>query len=199
MAQTCVLFHKPPVPKLSQLELVLSSYRIHHPNRFHHNLRMSPKTFDAILNHIRDDPVFYSDSNNAQLPPSYQLAVFLWQMGHFGNVASVSSIAQWARCSEGTVWHCTRWCMIAVMQLHPHAFAKPNHHEIAQAKAWVERTSCKACSKGWCMVDGTLVPLSDKPGHHGPAYFDCKSNYSLNVQVTHLIQYSVLRYLFGAW
>lgn len=33
------------------------------------------------------------------------------------------------------------------------------------------------------MVDGTLIPLFEKPGHHGEAYFDRKSNYSLNVQV----------------
>ena len=33
-------------------------------------------------------------------------------------------------------------------------------------------------------MDGTLVPLADKPGYHGEAYFDRKSNYSLNVQVS---------------
>ncbi|KAF8805036.1 hypothetical protein BYT27DRAFT_7105658, partial [Phlegmacium glaucopus] len=37
---------------------------------------------------------------------------------------------------------------------------------------------------GFCIVDGTLVPLAKKPGHHGEGYFDCKSNYSLNVQVS---------------
>jgi DDE superfamily endonuclease len=33
------------------------------------------------------------------------------------------------------------------------------------------------------MVDGILVPLSDKPGMHSKAYFDCKSHYSLSLQV----------------
>jgi hypothetical protein len=38
------------------------------------------------------------------------------------------------------------------------------------------------------MVDGTLIPLFEKPGHHGEVYFDRKSNYSLNVQVCpHLV------------
>ena len=134
MACTCILFHKPPIPKLSQLELVLTSYCIHHPNHFCCNLRLSPKTYDAILSHIEDDPIFYSDPNHNQLPPLYQLAIFLWWMGHFGNAASVASIAQWAGCSEGTVWHCTQWCMIAVMRLHPCAFARPTHCEIAGAK-----------------------------------------------------------------
>jgi hypothetical protein len=35
------------------------------------------------------------------------------------------------------------------------------------------------------MVDGTLVPLFEKPHHFGEGYFDRKSNYSLNVQVYH--------------
>ena len=54
MVWTHILFHKPPIPKLSQLELVLTSYHIHHPNHFCCNLRLSPKTYDAILSHIED-------------------------------------------------------------------------------------------------------------------------------------------------
>jgi hypothetical protein len=52
-----------------------------------------------------------------------------------------------------------------------------------RAKEWVESVSCAEWHYKFCMVDGTLVPLSQKPGHHGEAYFDRKSNYSLNVQV----------------
>lgn len=36
---------------------------------------------------------------------------------------------------------------------------------------------------GYCMVDGTPIVLFQKPGYHGKAYFDRKSNYSLNLQV----------------
>jgi hypothetical protein len=38
-----------------------------------------------------------------QIPISSQLAITLYWLGHFGNAASVESIAQWARCSAGTV------------------------------------------------------------------------------------------------
>ncbi len=34
------------------------------------------------------------------------------------------------------------------------------------------------------MVDGTLVPLFEKPGGHGEGYYDRKGNYSMNVQVS---------------
>ncbi|KAF7312741.1 DDE Tnp4 domain-containing protein [Mycena indigotica] len=47
------------------------------------------------------------------------------------------------------------------------------------------------------MFDRTLVPLSDKPGHHGKAYFDRKSNYSLNVQLINLPNLRIVDYVIG--
>jgi hypothetical protein len=59
----------------------------------------------------------------------------------------------------------------------------PNAREKAEAKECVEAAECVAWRDGWIFVKGTLVPLADKTGYHGEAYFDRKSNYSLNVQV----------------
>ena len=36
---------------------------------------------------------------------------------------------------------------------------------------------------GWCMIDGTLVPLNSKPHYFGERFFNQKSNYSVNMQV----------------
>src|SRR6266436_2348091 len=69
---------------------------------------------------------------------------------------------------------------------------RPTVAEIAEAKAWVASQSCRAWCKGYCMVNGTLVKLEDKPGHHSEAYFDRKSQYSLNVQVCHPLCFSLL-------
>lgn len=51
------------------------------------------------------------------------------------------------------------------------------------AKQWVEDNSCPAWRDGWLMVDGTLVPLFQRPAFFGNTWFDRKSNYSMNVQV----------------
>lgn len=51
------------------------------------------------------------------------------------------------------------------------------------AKQWVEDRSCPAWRNGWLMVDGTLVPLFQRPAFFGNTWFDRKSNYSMNVQV----------------
>jgi hypothetical protein len=176
-----VLFPKEKVPKLSQLGLVLESYRTSHPKRFQRNLRVQSETFDALVTKIEDDPIFHSNSYKQQLPVKFQLAITLYRFGHFGNAASVEGIAQWAGCSVGLVVSCTRRVIMALTRLHDEAFRiLPTH--IADAKAFVARV-CYAWRHGWCMADGTLIPLSDKPGYHGEAYFDCKSNYSLNIMV----------------
>ncbi|KAJ7476807.1 hypothetical protein FB451DRAFT_963113, partial [Mycena latifolia] len=67
--------------------------------------------------------------------------------------------------------------------LHDSVIRWPTEAEKDEAKEWVESASCEDWAGGFCMVDGTLVPLFEKPGHHGEVYFDRKSNYSLNVQV----------------
>ena len=86
--------------------------------------------------------------------------------------------------NEGTVFNATRRVITAFLALHDTAIRWPTEREKEAAKAWVEARSCRAWRGGFCMVDGTLIPLFEKPGFHGEDYFDRKSNYSLNVQVS---------------
>ncbi|KAF9510211.1 hypothetical protein BS47DRAFT_1300465, partial [Hydnum rufescens UP504] len=117
------------------------------------------------------------------IPISSQLAIMLYQLGHFGNATPVESITQWAGCSAGTVFACIQQVFGAVTSLYDTMICKPTMGEKEAAWNWVEEQSCLSWHGGYCMVDGTLVPLSDKPGMHGEAYFDCKSHYSLSLQV----------------
>lgn len=171
------------VHKLSQLYLVLVLFKEDDPARFRRNLRVSPKTFDAIFNKIDWHPVFLNGSTQEQMPVAEQLAITLFRFGHFGNAASVECVAQWAGCSAGMVVSATRRVIQAILTFHDEFVHWPSSEEKEAAKEWVEAAACAAWRDGWVFVDGTLVPLSDKPGHHGEAYFDRKSNYSLNVQV----------------
>lgn len=59
----------------------------------------------------------------------------------------------------------------------------PTDAEKEKAKEWVEAHSCHVWHNGWCMVDGTLVPLYDHPYWYSESYFDRKYNYLLNIQV----------------
>ena len=175
------------VPKCSQLHLVLVDFKRDDPRRFRQNLRVSPTTFDSLLEMVEGHAVFTNNSYVSQTPVDEQLGITLFRLGHNGNASSVDAVAQWAGVSAGTVVNCTRRVMIAFLALHDVAICWPSEEEKEEAKEWVESVSCHAWRDGFCMVDGTLVPLFEKPGHHGEAYFDRKSNYSLNIQV---IEYS---------
>ena len=183
LTDTHVLFPN-RVHKLSQLYLVLVLYKEDNHKRFRRNLRVNPETFDELMKRIEGNPIFTSDGPQDQLPLDEQLAIALFRFGHHGNAASVEAIAQWAGASAGTVVNVTRRVIVAFLTLHDTVIRWPSAREREEAKEWVEVATCVAWRNGWFFVDGTLVPLAEKPGYHGEAYFDRKSNYSLNVQVS---------------
>ncbi|KAH6903925.1 hypothetical protein BKA70DRAFT_1039269, partial [Coprinopsis sp. MPI-PUGE-AT-0042] len=154
------------------------------PLRFRRNLRVSPETFDEILSRIENHPRFISTGPNPQLPVDEQLAIALMRFGHFGNAASVEAIAQWAGVCTGMVVNATRRVMEVILSMHDAYIHWPTAEDKEEAKEWVEAAACAAWCDGWLMVDGTLVPLAEKPGWHGESYHDRKGNYSLNVQVS---------------
>ncbi|KAJ7667217.1 hypothetical protein B0H17DRAFT_1162439 [Mycena rosella] len=147
-----------------------------HPDHFRQNLRVSPLTFDALAAALEMDPVFANNSNHPQLPVEF---------GHDGNAASIQAVANWAGLGKGTVHLITRRVMTAVLRpgFMQTAVRMPTPAEKEKAKQWVQNKSCRAWRDGWCFVDGTLVPLDERPNWYGESYFDRKCNYSLNIQV----------------
>jgi hypothetical protein len=125
LTETRVL-HPNRVHKLSQLYLVLCDYKGDDHKRFRRNLRVSPSTFDALLPYIQNHLVFMNDGVRDQMPVEHQLAITLYRFGHFGNSASVESIAQWAGCSAGMVVNATRRVMVAFLALHDEVILWPS-------------------------------------------------------------------------
>ncbi|KAF8158712.1 hypothetical protein BJ912DRAFT_375503 [Pholiota molesta] len=169
----------------SYLHHVLTVLKSAREDQFRLALRVTPPTFDALVAKIADDEVFTNNSNNSQMPVDEQLAIALYRFGHDGNAASLQAVANWAGVAKGTVVLATRRVLTALLRpsFMDEAVRFPTPEEKEEAKEWVESHSCKAWRGGWCMVDGTLVPLADKPTWFGESYFDRKCRYSLNVQV----------------
>ncbi|KAI0687194.1 hypothetical protein BC835DRAFT_1449170, partial [Cytidiella melzeri] len=167
------------------LPYVLSILKHERPDEFRKHLRVTPLTFDKILDEIINDSVFCNDLQNAQLAVEHQLGIALYRFGHFGNGSNVTQVAAWAGVATGTVLLCTKRVMVAVLRkrFRDKAVRMPTDEEKAEAKAWVGKRACKAWRNGWCLVDGTLVPLFDRPFWYGESYFDRKCNYSMNIQV----------------
>ncbi|KIJ41641.1 hypothetical protein M422DRAFT_172029 [Sphaerobolus stellatus SS14] len=187
------------IPRTSeQLLMTLGVYKQQFPDIFKSFLRIQPNTFDQLLRHIKDHPVFHNRSNNVQIPVDRQLAVALYRFGHFGNAASLTKVACWAGMGYGTVNLCMRHVLSALCD---QAFRQgmmrwPTTQEIEEAKQWVKQLTCAAWRNGWSMVDGTLVPLFARPGFYGNSWYDRKSSYSMNVQLIslpnlHIIDYGV--------
>ncbi|KAI5777311.1 hypothetical protein EDC01DRAFT_624108, partial [Geopyxis carbonaria] len=173
-----------PTARCSQLPLVLGAFKSKDSIRFRRNLRVSSSTFDILLAKVGSNPVFNDDnSRRKQLPVNMQLAIALYRFGHNGSASTVEHVAQWSGVSAGMVVKATRRVMKAVLALHDEVIKWPTEVEKEEAKNWVQSVSCPAWRNGYCMVDGTLIPLFEKPHHYGEAYFDRKSNYSLNVQL----------------
>jgi hypothetical protein len=98
-------------------------------------------------------------------------------VGFFGQAVGYRCSYRLLFCISAT----TRLC--SATRVIKYAFGDFKKKKKDAAKGWVRWASCDDWEGGFCMVDGTLVPLFEKPGYHGEVYFDRKSNYSLNIQV----------------
>lgn len=174
-------YSRPP----ASLPHLLTVTKFERPDLFRRELRVTPATFDRLLAEIQGDAIFTNDSPNEQIPIDHQLAIYLFRQGHYGNAASFLRVAHWSGYSTGTIRLATRRVMSAILRkdFMDKAVCFPTAEEKEEAKRWVEEHSCHAWRDGWCMVDGTLVSLFDRPFWYGESYYDRKCNYSLNIQV----------------
>jgi hypothetical protein len=175
-----------PVPRPpAQMPHTLDVLKAERPDLFREILRVTPYTFDKLHEKIKNDPIFFNNSNNPQIPVEEQLAITLYRFGHDGNAASQASVGRWAGAGKGSPALHTKRVMTALLRhsFMSEAVCLPTTEEKSKAKDWVEAHSCRAWRHGWIFVDGTLIPLFDRPHWYGESYFDRKCNYSLNVQV----------------
>ena len=107
-------------------------------------------------------------------------------MGRYGNGASVKDIARIVGISKGSVENYMDHCLVAIESLHDIFVQKLTPEEKEVEKQWMDEHLGFVGSwrDGWVMYDGTIVVLYAKPGLHGDAYYTCKANYGLNVQVS---------------
>ncbi|KAA1480073.1 hypothetical protein DENSPDRAFT_789902, partial [Dentipellis sp. KUC8613] len=183
----------------SYLPHVLNVLKHERPDEFRKELRVSPRTFDRLVERLIQDPVFSNSSQNEQMPVEDQVAITLFRFGHFGNGASITRVSRWAGYATGTVALATRRVMTAVLRqdFMRSVVRLPTAAEKREAKKWVAKHSVPGWRNGWCLVDGTLVPLYDRPFWYGQSYFDRKKNYSLNIQIVSLPNLRIIDFSYG--
>ncbi|KAF5195667.1 hypothetical protein FRX31_014745 [Thalictrum thalictroides] len=132
---------------------------------------------DFVNNYFMDQPDHeFRMSQNSLL----QLAVALERFGSYGNGASLGRIARTYGIGEGTVHTYTKRVITAVRALRGKYIAWPDADRRRQTSAVMSREGFNGCVG---FVDGTTIPLFQRPGIDGEVYWDRKSRYSLNTQV----------------
>lgn len=186
----------------SLLNICLNYYRIKCPQEFRMYARMNPATVDQLVQKLEGEAVFHNNSSNEerQIPVDQQLFTTLIRMGTYGNGASLSKIGSFCGMGKGTVDLITRRVITAITSSNLRSTHDrwPAHHEKEAAKEWVEdQVQVSEWRNGFCIIDGTLIPLCRKPSQHGDTFYDRKSNYSISVKIVNLSNSKIIDYASG--
>ncbi|KIK78627.1 hypothetical protein PAXRUDRAFT_50374, partial [Paxillus rubicundulus Ve08.2h10] len=144
--------------------------------------------FNDILDQISDQLIFQNHSNNKKLPIAIQLGIFFNCAGHYINACSPEDIAQWAGVSVGTVINCMHCVMVAILDQHDQYISMPPSRDMRQAQQFTKSQTFQLWRNSVFVVDGSTINLFAKPGLYGENFYDQKSNYSLNCQVSNNIR-----------
>jgi hypothetical protein len=147
---------------------------------FQQAMRTTPEGFGALKELIEDHPSFESISNNPQPPIEKQLAITLERLGSNGNGASVGRFSRNYKVSRGQVVKCTRRVISAILQRGHNYLPWPLTDRRKAISAVLKQDGFPGCVG---FVDGTTIPLYQRPGVDGEVFFDRKHRYSINAQV----------------
>jgi hypothetical protein len=142
---------------------------------FRETVRTSRASFYHIVELLSSHPVFHNQSRYPQAPVWQQVAVALDRFGNNGNGASISRTQKYWGIGKGTCDLYTNRTMEAIQYVR-----WPNEQERRQISQRMSTQGFIGCVG---FIDGTTIPLAQKPGVDGECYFDRKQRYSLNAQV----------------
>ncbi|SCV69349.1 BQ2448_2369 [Microbotryum intermedium] len=167
--------------------------------RFQKTLRMTRTAFNQLHDAERH-PVFQSKGKKRQTAVKDQLAVALWRFGGFGNRASAEAAADWSDYSLGAVLMFTNRVTFALNdpEFRRNVIRWPNRIEREASKKWMEETTCWEWRNGWCMVDGTLVPIARRPKWFSRSFTSRKISYAINVQIVNTPDGRIIDYSTGS-
>ena len=151
-------------------------------NEFLQKYRMSKRNFKAILEMIKDHPVFQSGHKRQQVPPAHQLMVFLKYVGTEGAGASNGNQRSTFGIGYGTASLYRDRVTKALWSLSKEYIRWPDEDERTEIAREIQQLyhfpHCVA------IVDGTLFPLAFEPyTMDAPDYSGRKYGYSLSTLI----------------
>ena len=165
---------------------------------FLQKFRLSKDSFDAIVEMIKDHPVFAMKRRGPrQCHRAHQLAVLLKYMGTEGSGASNSDLRNIFKISRGSAQVYRERALTAIRSLSHLAYTWPDDEERKKIASVFEK------KHGWpnCVgvMDGTLFPLATKPQTEDfPDYKGRKHTYSITCLVV-CDHERLIRYFLCGW
>ena len=120
---------------------------------------------------IQADKTFQNSSQNKQRNPAIQLAVALSRLGSNGNGAALGKIGMLFGISHGAIVLYTQRVIQILMKLKRKVIVWPTIEQRREMSQVMQAEGFPGCIG---FIDGSLIPLSQRPPNDGEAYFDCK-------------------------
>ncbi|KAH9456212.1 hypothetical protein Pst134EB_012415 [Puccinia striiformis f. sp. tritici] len=133
--------------------------------------RMTWPCFLNLLHLIEKDPIFYNSSQNPQRDPLVQLAVATCRLGSNGNGAAVTQLKTLFNIGYGTINLYTMRFIKIIYKKKSLLASWPTQEERLEMSQVMQDEGFPGCVG---FVDGTTIPLSQKPPVDGNHYFDRK-------------------------
>ncbi|KAG0337868.1 hypothetical protein BG005_003924, partial [Podila minutissima] len=138
---------------------------------FKSTLRTSKAGFIALVQQLENHPIFYNNSSCKQLAPQWQIAITLARFGGAGNGSSVMGKQVLTGLSAGTIVKCTERVVTAIMSVRHEWIRWPDERRREEISEVMSLEGFPGCIG---FVDGTTIPLSQKPALDGETYYDRK-------------------------
>ncbi|MBW0462486.1 hypothetical protein O181_002201 [Austropuccinia psidii MF-1] len=130
--------------------------------------------FQRLVALIQDDTIFHNSSIFKQRVPDIKLAVALAQLGSNGNGASLGKLGILFVVSNGAIVLYTQAIIKALIKYEKEYIIWPNSQKQLEASQVILAKVFPGCVG---LIDGSLIPLSQRTPRDGEAYFDHKSRY----------------------
>ncbi|KAI8453818.1 hypothetical protein BY996DRAFT_8490114 [Phakopsora pachyrhizi] len=129
--------------------------------------------FGKLCDLLRGDSIFYNNPRHKQIALEIQVAVGLSRLGSNGHGASIGKIQMIFGVGEGTVVLYTKRVIQAIHNLKDYKVKWPSKEEQKESSQVMQLEGFPNCVG---FVDGTSLPLSQKPALNGNVYFDHKKS-----------------------
>jgi DDE superfamily endonuclease len=163
---------------------------------FKQKYRMEFKSFQKVVNKIKDHPVFHNTSKHKQMSVEKQLAVFLRYVGTEGDGASNNGQRNTFCIGYGSASNYRFRVAKALVSLQKEYYLWPDENERKEISKEFQAMNDFPRVVG--IMDGTLFPLAFSPQtKDAPDYSGRKFSYSLSVLIVNDHKRRIRHYLAG--